>query len=156
MSFASQLAKVIEVRRRYEIHLADQLDVPDVPHRAMLVLVHRLPTGQQHVLAMNFSEEDISGTVRSEALIPRSGVTDMFGTWDGEASVDQLNSFYLTLGPFEAFSLLVEPPIGPELAPPNPPSLGVYRTVEYDAPTVTHRIVSHDPPSETHWIPRPR
>jgi maltose alpha-D-glucosyltransferase/alpha-amylase len=154
-SFASRLSRVIEIRRRHEIHLADQLDVPDVPHRAMLVLIHRLPSGQQHVLAMNFSEEDISGTVRSEALVPHSVVTDMFGGWYGEASVDELNSFYLTLGPFEAFSLLVQPPVGPEPAPPNPP-IGVHRTVELEAPTVTHRVVSYEPPTETHWIPRPR
>jgi maltose alpha-D-glucosyltransferase/alpha-amylase len=154
-SFASQLAGIIEVRHRHEIHLAHQLDVPDVPHRAMLVLIHQLPSGQQHVLALNFSEEDISGTVRSEALTPHAAVSDMFGRWDGEATVDELNSFYLTLGPFEGFSLLVQPPIGPEPAPPNPP-IGVHRPVEHEAPTVTHRTVSYDPPTETHWIPRPR
>src|SRR6201996_3146576 len=152
-SFASQLAQIIEVRRRYEIHLGDQLDVPDVPHRAMLVLVHGVPSGQQHVLALNFSEEDISGTVRSEALTPHSSVTDMFGGWDGAATVDELNSFYLTLGPFEGFSLLVQPPIGPEPPSPNP-SLGVHRVAEYEMPTVTHRTVNYDPPTETHWIPR--
>ena len=154
-SFASQLARIIEVRRRYEIHLAHQLDVPDVPHRAMLVLLHQLPSSQQQVLALNFSEEDISGTVRSESLAPHSKVTDMFERWDGEASVDELKSFHLTLGPFEGFSLLVQPPIGPEPPPPNPP-VGVTRVVEHEAPTVTHRTVNYDPPTETHWIPQRR
>jgi trehalose synthase len=121
-SFASQLSRIIEVRRRYEIHLADQLDVPEVPDKAMLVLLHLLPAGQQHVLALNFSEEDISGTVRSECMVPHSSVTDMFESWDGAASVDDLHSFHLTLGPFQGFSLLVQQPIGPE---PDPDSYAV-------------------------------
>jgi trehalose synthase len=126
-SFASQLSEILEVRRRYEIHLADQLDVPEVPHRAMLVLIHQLPSGQQHVLALNFSEQDISGSVRSERLVPQSRVTDMFGGWEGETRVDDLNSFYLTLGPFQGFSLLVQPPIGPEPGPDyNPHPTGVH------------------------------
>ena len=150
-SFASQLSRIIEVRRRYEIHLADQLDVPKVPHRAMLVLLHQLPSREQHVLALNFSEEDISGTVSSEWLEPRSAVSDMFGRWDGAASVDELNSFYLTLGPFEGFSLLVQPPIGPE---PDPDThkrpTGVPRVVPHDAPTAAHRVANYNPQTGTH------
>jgi trehalose synthase len=116
-SFACQLSRIIEVRRQYEIHLADQLDVPAVSHRAMLVLLHELPSGQQHVLALNFSGEDIWGTVQSELLVPQSRVTDMFGGWDGETSVDALNSFHLALGPFQGFSLHVQQPLGPEPDP---------------------------------------
>ncbi|HWE12221.1 MAG TPA: maltose alpha-D-glucosyltransferase [Solirubrobacteraceae bacterium] len=112
-SFASQLKRTIEVRREHEIHLADQLDIPEVPNKAMLVLLHKLPSGQQHLLILNFSEEDVMGTVRSELLVPHSRVSDMFGRWDGEATVDELNSFQVTLGPFEGFSLLIQPPIGP-------------------------------------------
>ena len=154
-SFASQLSEVIKVRRRYEIHLADQLDVPEVPHRAMLVLLHQLPSRQQHVLALNFSEQDISGTVRSQWLEPHSAVSDMFEGWDGQASVDDLNSFYLTLGPFQGFSLLVQPPIGPEPehGNHNHPT-GVHRVVTHDPPTETHRVLPTEPPTESHRIPR--
>ena len=132
-SFASQLKRVIEVRRRYEIHLADQLDVPEVPNKAMLVLLHQLPAGQQHVLALNFSEVDISGTIRSEFLVPQSTVTDMFEGWDDRTWVDELSSFHITLGPFQGFSMLVQPPIGP-LPEPEPegavgPSTGLHAVV---------------------------
>src|SRR3984957_19947319 len=145
-SFASRLAQIIEIRRRFEIHLGDQLDIPDVPHRAMLVLMHQLPSGQQHVLALNFSEEDISGTVRSNCLKPHSAVSDMFGGWDGEATVDDLNSFHLTLGPFEGFSLLVDLPIEPESdEEPEAQDAGATPIVE----TVT----SFDPPTMSHWVP---
>ena len=83
-SFASQLSRIIDVRRQHEIHLGEQLDVPRVSHRAMLVMLHLLPSGQQHVLALNFSEENIWGTVRSEHLIPHSRVSDMFGGWEAK------------------------------------------------------------------------
>jgi trehalose synthase len=112
-SFARRLQRIIEVRRQYEIHLADQLDIPSVPHKAMLVLLHQLPSSRQHLLVLNFSDEDVMGTIRSELLVPQSSVTDMFGGWEGQATVDELNSFHVTLGPFEGFSLLIQPPIGP-------------------------------------------
>ena len=129
-SFASQLSRTIDIRRRYEIHLAEQLDVPPVSHRAMLVLLHRLPNGQQHVLALNFSGEDIWGTVRSECRVPHSRVTDMFEGWEGETAVDALNSFHLALGPFEGFSLLVQPPLGPEPDPAaDPYPTGLHQVV---------------------------
>jgi trehalose synthase len=112
-SFARRLQRIIEVRRQYEIHLADQIDVPDVPHKAMLVLLHRLPSTQHHLLVLNFSEEDVIGTVRSELLVPQSTVSDMFGGWEGQAVVDELSSFHVTLGPFEGFSLLIQRPLGP-------------------------------------------
>ena len=41
-SFARRLSRIIAVRRRHGIATATQVDVPDVSHRAMLVMVHRL------------------------------------------------------------------------------------------------------------------
>jgi trehalose synthase len=129
-SFASQLSRIIDVRRQYEIHLGEQLDVPRVSHRAMLVMLHLLPSGQQHVLALNFSEENIWGTVRSEHLIPHSRVSDMFGGWEAETTVDELQSFHVALPPFEGFSLLVQSPIGPEPDPhAEPHPTGVHTVV---------------------------
>jgi trehalose synthase len=116
-SFASRLARIIEVRRRYEIDLAELLDIPAVSHPAMLVLIHKLPSGQQHALTLNFSNQTIWGTVQSPHLIPDSRVEDMFDTWEKPTTVDALNSFHLTLGPFEGFSLVIQPPIGPEKSP---------------------------------------
>jgi trehalose synthase len=148
-SFATRLSRIVDIRRRHEIHLADQLDIPDVPHRSMLVLLHLLPSGQQHVLALNFSEEDISGTVRSECLVPHSAVSDMFGGWDGQATVDDLNSFHLTLGPFEGFSLLVDLPIEPE-------SDDEPEAQDAGATPIVETVTSFDPPTMSHWVPRRR
>ena len=144
-SFASQLGRIIEVRNRHEIHLGDQLDVPKTSHRAMLVLIHELPSRQQHVLALNFSGEDIWGAVQSDVLVPNSRVSDMFGGWEGETAVDALNSFHLALAPFQGFSLLVQPPIGPEPAPESEPSPiavnAVVGRTSLDPPTGVHRVV---------------
>jgi trehalose synthase len=116
-SFASRLARILEVRREHGIDLADLLDIPAVSHPAMLVLIHRLPSGRQHALTLNFSNQRIWGTVQSPHLIPDSRVSDMFEGWEEPTTVDALNSFHLALGPYEGFSLLIQPPIGPDKEP---------------------------------------
>ena len=83
-SFASRLSRIIEVRRRHQIDLAELLDIPAVSHPAMLVLIHLLPSGQQHALILNFSNQTIWGTVQSPHLVPDSKVSDMFGEWEGD------------------------------------------------------------------------
>jgi len=109
------------VRRRYEIDLAELLDIPAVSHPAMLVLIHKLPSGQQHALTLNFSNQTIWGTVQSPHLVPDSKVSDMFEVWEQPTAVDALNSFHLTLEPFQGFSLVIQPPIGPEKDPEGAP-----------------------------------
>ncbi len=104
-SFARRLRDILEVRKRYGIASAIQLDVPQVSHRSMLVMVHQLAEAEQ-VTVLNFSGSEITGTVRSEALVPGSGLVDMMT--DAElGEVDDLQSFALTLGPYEGRSLLV-------------------------------------------------
>ena len=92
-SFASGLRRVIEVRRRHRIATAIQLDVPDVSHRAMLVMVQRLERDDAlQVTVLNFCGQEINGTVRSEHLPAGSEVTDMF-TDVRVGVVDDLHSF---------------------------------------------------------------
>ena len=151
-SFASRLSEIIKVRNAHRIDLADLLDIPAVSQSAMLVLIHLLPSSRQHVLALNFSNERIWGTVQSAHLLPNSRVTDMFGGWDGETNVDALNSFHLALGPFEGFSLLVEPPLGPEPDPTaDPYPTGVHKVVPY--PPSAEEVVTH-PTQEHRIVPR--
>ena len=48
---------------------ANQVDVPPVSHKGMLVMVHALSDGPTHqVTVLNFAQEDVTGTVRSERL----------------------------------------------------------------------------------------
>ena len=78
-SFARQLQAILAVRKRYGIAVSRQVDVPDVSHRGMLVLVHQLAEPEQlQLTVLNFANEQIAGTVRSEHLLPGSAVTDMF------------------------------------------------------------------------------
>jgi trehalose synthase len=106
-SFASRLRAIIDVRRRSGIATAVQVDVPQVSHRAELVMVHRIDDHTHQITALNFSGEQLSGTVRSEHLPPGAIVTDMF-TGEELTAVDDLHSFVLVLGPYRGTSLLVK------------------------------------------------
>ncbi|MFC5948415.1 maltose alpha-D-glucosyltransferase [Pseudonocardia lutea] len=116
-SFARQLQAILAVRSRYGIAVARQVDIPDVSHRGMLVLVHELDPGEDggrrtHVTVLNFAAEPVTGTVRSEHLVPGSRVTDMFT--DKEVGVvDDLRAFVVELEPHQGHSLLLEVPAEP-------------------------------------------
>jgi trehalose synthase len=116
-SFASRLGRIIAVRREHAIATATQVDIPDVSHRAMLVMVHRLGAegGPLQIMVLNFSGEPITGTVRSEHVPPGAVVTDMV-SGDTVGTVDDLHSFSVALEAYDGTSLLVTPP------PPPPPA----------------------------------
>jgi trehalose synthase len=108
-SFASRLARIIEVRRRHDIATSTQLDIPDVSHKGLLVMVHRLGSGDLQVTVLNFSGEAVAGTVQSAQLPPGSPVTDMFSD-EAVGTVDDLHSFSIALGAYEGTALLVSEP----------------------------------------------
>ena len=68
-------------------------------------MVHQLIDAEQ-VTVLNFSAEPISGTVRSDHLVPGSVLVDM-ATDEELGEVDNLNSFSISLQPHEGKSLLV-------------------------------------------------
>ena len=106
-SFASKLAQILTIRRRHGIATGEQLDVPQVSNKAMLVLVHQLDRILQ-VTVLNFSPEPISGSVRSKFLPKGHVVTDMMSGLE-IAEVDDLHNFGVTLDGLEGLSLLVAP-----------------------------------------------
>jgi hypothetical protein len=76
----------------------------------MLVMVHELEeAGKYQLTVLNFANEDIAGTVRSEHLPPNGEVSDMF-TGAAVASVDDLHSFTVEMPPHHGMSLLVQAP----------------------------------------------
>ena len=111
-SFAGRLRRIIDIRRRYGIATAAQIDVPGVSHKSMLVMVHRLESGEHEVTVLNFGGEPIVGTVRSEHLLPGAEVIDMF-TDDRLGLVDDLNSFSVQLDAYQGLALLLLPPPEP-------------------------------------------
>ena len=107
-SFVRQLQAILKVRSHYGVATSRQLDIPEVSHRGMLVLVHELDgEGRLQLTVLNFAHESIAGTVRSEHLPPGARVSDMF-TGHELAAVDDLHSFAVELTPLHGMSLLVE------------------------------------------------
>ena len=113
-SFASRLRDILQVRKRYGIATSEQLDVPKVSNKAMLVMVHRLLADHQvQVTVLNFCNQPISGSVLSEHLVSGATVIDMF-TDEQVGEVDDLHSFAVSLEPHQGLALLIVPPPGGE------------------------------------------
>jgi trehalose synthase len=107
-SFLRQLQAILRVRSHYGVATSRQVDIPEVSHKGMLVLVHQLEDPNQHQLTiLNFANEHIAGSVRSEHLPPGSHVMDMF-TGKTVGTVDDLHSFAVDMPPHHGMSLLVE------------------------------------------------
>ena len=114
-SFVTRLKALLALRAEHGIATASQVDVPDVAHPGMLVLVHRLDGGDPtledallQVTVLNFTGERIEGTVRSDSFTPRMSVVDARD--GGEIGwVDDLHSFGVWLSPYSGLFLLLKP-----------------------------------------------
>ncbi|WP_203566482.1 maltose alpha-D-glucosyltransferase [Aestuariimicrobium ganziense] len=109
-SFARRLSAMLDVRKRHGLATGALLDVPDVSHPAMLVMVNRLAIGAVQVSVFNFSEESISGRVQS-SHIPAGRVVNL-ATRRRLGEVDDLGGFNVNLPAFGALALLVKEPVG--------------------------------------------
>ncbi|MEV0487881.1 maltose alpha-D-glucosyltransferase [Streptomyces sp. NPDC050508] len=70
-SFASRLKHLLRVREETGIATADQLEIPPVPHPALLAMVHRIDgTGRIQATVLNFGSTPVSGAVASEFFEP--------------------------------------------------------------------------------------
>jgi trehalose synthase len=112
-SFASRLRELLRIRSRYGIATARQVDVPDVAHPGMLVMVHELETLDDDGLpvvqltVLNMTAEAVDGTVRSDALPKGAVVTDAASRRE-VGTVDNLQSFPLRIGPYGARFLVLK------------------------------------------------
>ncbi|KZE98084.1 maltose alpha-D-glucosyltransferase [Rhodococcus sp. EPR-147] len=105
-SFARQLARIIELRKKFGIATAQQIDIPTVSHKGLLVMVHELGQGTIQATVLNFSSEEISATIQSKHLVPGTTAVDVSD--DNEiATVDELNSFPMTLRPYEGVPVVL-------------------------------------------------
>ena len=107
-SFAARLREMLAVRTRHGIATSEQVEVPEVSDKAMLVMVHRLDTRQLQVTVLNFSSQSIAGSVKSQHLAPGSAMIDMF-TEQVVAEVDHDHTFAVSLEPHQGVSLLTSP-----------------------------------------------
>ena len=108
-SFARQLGAILAVRKQHGVAVSRQVDVPDVSHKGMLVLVHQLAEPEElQLTVLNFANEQIAGTIRSQWLVPGASLTNSF-SGAPLGVVDDLSSFHVELRPHEGLSLLVRP-----------------------------------------------
>jgi trehalose synthase len=113
-SFASRLKRILETRRAHGIASARQIDVPEVSHKGLLVMVHELQMGNALQLTLlNFAAEEVNGTIYSEYLPPGASVHMLSGPSSKPLPigtvVDELHNFPMTLDPREGAALLVVP-----------------------------------------------
>ena len=114
-SFVTRLKEILHLRGYFGVATTRQIDVPEVAHPAMLVMVHEYVQwpGQKQLTVLNFSAEPIAGTVISDHLVPGSTLMDMGdGTTFGE--VDRLHGFHVELEGHRGLALLVTEPVEDE------------------------------------------
>lgn len=107
-SFARRIQQILAVREENGIATGKLLDVPDVSHRGLLVLVIELGDGALAVTVLNFSGQDISGSIQSAHLPPGASVADLF-SGEPVGHVDDLHSFFLDLPAYQGTTLLLTP-----------------------------------------------
>jgi len=107
-SFVQGLRRILQTRARLAIATARQLDVPDVSHPGLLVMVHELADGAVQATVLNFASEAVAGMVRSEFFQPGFTVTDS-STDEQVGDVDHLHSFGIALNAFQGMSALIRP-----------------------------------------------
>jgi trehalose synthase len=107
-SFAWELKKMLRVRAKHRINESEQVDVPAVQARGLVVMVHRLPNGQgTQVTAINFGRSAVHETVAIEIAPPGGLITDLLedkalGTLGADGRLQ------LALGPHEGQVLLIK------------------------------------------------
>ncbi len=105
-SFASQLKKILAVRRAYDIAASRQILIPDVQHSGLLVMVHELPAGKgTQITALNFSGEALVETLHLPGVAPGPVVDIINERVEGDLTEE--GEFTITLDPYEGLALRV-------------------------------------------------
>jgi trehalose synthase len=107
-SFAGELQKLLRVRAEYRINESEQIDVPAVTAKGLVVMVHRLPAGKGiQVTAVNFGRTQVRETVAIETAPPGGAVRDLLeGKTLGTLAAGR--RLGLALGPHQGQVLLVK------------------------------------------------
>ncbi|MCR4536943.1 maltose alpha-D-glucosyltransferase [Pseudomonas sp. 18.1.10] len=105
-SFASQLQKILAVRRAYDIAASRQILVPDVQNPGLLILVHELPAGKgTQITALNFGATAITETLHLPDIAPGPVVDIINERVEGDLTAE--GEFTITLDAYEGLALRV-------------------------------------------------
>ncbi|KFE56807.1 maltose alpha-D-glucosyltransferase [Pseudomonas syringae] len=105
-SFASQLKKILAVRRAYDIAASKQILIPDVQHPGLLIMVHELPAGKgTQITALNFSSESVVETLHLAGIAPGPVVDIINERVEGDLTEE--GEFTITLDAYEGLALRV-------------------------------------------------
>jgi hypothetical protein len=106
-SFASRLKHLLRVREETGIATADQVEIPPVPHPALLAMVHRVDdSGQILATVLNFGSTPVSGSVGSEHFQPGLRAHDAL-TGRDIGVVDDLRAVSVDLPGHDGFCLVL-------------------------------------------------
>jgi trehalose synthase len=108
-SFASRLARMLEVRAQLKLYAARQLEVPGTHAKGLLVMVHELPdAGGTQVTAINFGREPVDEIVALAQ--PVAGVARFVDALDPAAAPAEVSAegVRIRLGGYEGKALVVE------------------------------------------------
>jgi trehalose synthase len=107
-SFASQLKTMLRIRAEYRINESEQVDIPAVKARGLVVMVHRLPMAKgTQVTALNFGRAAVRETVVIKTAPADGVVTDLVED-RGLGALDAGGRLPLALGPHEGRVLLIK------------------------------------------------
>ncbi|MCK1785052.1 maltose alpha-D-glucosyltransferase [Pseudomonas sp. TNT11] len=105
-SFASQLQKILAVRRAYDIAASRQILVPDVEHPGLLIMVHELPAGKgTQITALNFASTPLTETLHLPNIAPGPVVDIINERVEGDLTAE--GEFTITLDAYEGLALRV-------------------------------------------------
>jgi trehalose synthase len=111
-SFASQLKKILAVRRAYDIAASRQILIPEVEHPGLLIMVHELPAGKgTQITALNFSPEAIVETLHLPGIAPGPVVDIINERVEGDLTEE--GEFTITLDAYEGLALRVVSMVSP-------------------------------------------
>jgi trehalose synthase len=105
-SFASSLKRILKVRKQYGIHLAEQVDIPQVRNTSAVLMIHRLQSGEMEVTALNFGDKPVEEIVRV-AGAERIRAIDPMGR-DKPLEPSAGGAFTIRLGALEGKVLLIQ------------------------------------------------
>ncbi|WP_437881531.1 maltose alpha-D-glucosyltransferase [Pseudomonas sp. LRF_L74] len=105
-SFASQLKRILAVRRSYGIAACRQIDILETRHPALLVMVHELPAGRgMQLTVLNFGAEPLRETIQLQGVMAGAVVDIINERLLGDMGPG--GEFDIELGAYEGLALRV-------------------------------------------------